>query len=118
MGFCPDCLQEGQKRRNFCKRHGWRDEQWWANFTRGIALEPLLPRPDRTVSTAMRRRILERDDYTCHYCGERKPVSQLEVDHILPHSRGGAGDESNLVTACRECNRDKSDMTPEEWRRP
>lgn len=61
----------------------------------------------------MRVFILERDNFTCVYCGEKnKP---LEVDHVMPRSRGGLDTETNLVCACITCNRSKSDKTPEEW---
>jgi hypothetical protein len=33
----------------------------------------------------------------------------LEVDHLIPRSKGGGDHESNLVTACRTCNSRKSD---------
>jgi 5-methylcytosine-specific restriction endonuclease McrA len=60
----------------------------------------------------VRLAVFERDDYTCRYCG----VSgvKLECDHIMPISRGGSNDRSNLVTACQSCNRKKRDKTPEE----
>jgi 5-methylcytosine-specific restriction endonuclease McrA len=44
--------------------------------------------------------ILERDDYTCHWCGE--PATTL--DHIQAVSRGGTDHPDNLVAACAECN--------------
>lgn len=62
----------------------------------------------------IRKQIFERDDYTCHYCGERG--KQLECDHVVPVSRGGSHDPDNLVTACKPCNQSKRDKTPEEWR--
>ena len=49
--------------------------------------------------------ILKRDNYTCAYCGKRGGI--LEIDHILPISRGGSDNKSNLVTSCRHCNRQK-----------
>ena len=35
----------------------------------------------------------------------------LEVDHINPESKGGKDDINNLITACFDCNRGKSDIT-------
>ena len=57
--------------------------------------------------------VFERDAYTCAYCGERGGI--LEVDHITPISKGGSNDLENLTTACRRCNRQKKDMTTEEY---
>lgn len=62
----------------------------------------------------LRRSVFERDDFTCTYCGERG--GRLECDHIVPHSRGGSDNLSNLTTACFACNRSKRDKTLEEWR--
>ena len=53
----------------------------------------------------IRRRIFARDDYTCRYCGKRGGA--LECDHVIPVVAGGDSDDSNLVTACRPCNRSK-----------
>ena len=49
----------------------------------------------------------------CAYCGDPAPTT---VDHVTPVSRGGTDDRSNLVPACRSCNMEKLDFTPEEWR--
>lgn len=63
---------------------------------------------------AVRSLIFTRDDYTCQYCGERG--KKLECDHVVPVSKGGSNDESNLVTACLPCNRSKRDKFLHEWR--
>ena len=47
--------------------------------------------------------ILQRDGYTCHYCG----AEATEVDHILPRIYGGDESDDNLVAACMKCNRSK-----------
>lgn len=57
--------------------------------------------------------VFERDNYTCQYCHVIGGI--LEVDHVIPISRGGTNELSNLVTACRRCNRQKKDKTPEEF---
>jgi 5-methylcytosine-specific restriction endonuclease McrA len=44
-------------------------------------------------------------------CGRRAgPSVKLEVDHIVPVSKGGTDDRWNLVPACRECNRSKGNQ--------
>jgi hypothetical protein len=58
---------------------------------------------------ADRFRILHRDKFSCRYCGSRPGSDLLEVDHLVPRSRGGSDNESNLVTACKTCNGRKSD---------
>lgn len=49
--------------------------------------------------------VLERDHYTCAYCGHEADT----VDHIIAKNNGGEDIASNLVAACRKCNGLKSD---------
>ena len=70
-------------------------------------------RPPRSVWWVLRQAVLERDDYTCVYCGRRG--GRLALDHLLPVSRGGTSELSNLVTACVACNSAKGASTPQEW---
>ena len=67
---------------------------------------------------AKRLRIYMRDKFRCQYCGEKKGVAELTLDHILPRSRGGDSSPVNIVTACVKCNTRKSDRTPDEARMP
>lgn len=53
--------------------------------------------------------ILERDHFTCRFCGKQAPETALEIDHVKPKSAGGSDDYANLVTACVDCNRGKGD---------
>lgn len=61
----------------------------------------------------LRKQVFQRDDYTCRYCGKRGGL--LEADHVIPFSKGGSDDISNLVTACRRCNRQKRDKSVAEF---
>jgi len=61
------------------------------------------------ISPKKRMDVLERDKFTCRYCGRSAPNVVLEVDHILPVLHGGTDDLSNLVTTCWECNNGKRD---------
>ena len=52
--------------------------------------------------------ILNRDNYTCQICGATvKDGAKLEIDHIIPYSKGGTNDENNLQVLCQQCNREK-----------
>jgi 5-methylcytosine-specific restriction endonuclease McrA len=55
-----------------------------------------------------------RDTHQCQYCGRRPPVRDLNIDHVMPRSRGGGDSWENLVTACRSCNLRKGWKTPDE----
>ena len=72
----------------------------------------------REASGMKRLRIYMRDKFRCQYCGEKKAVGDLTLDHILPRSRGGDNSPVNIVTACVACNNRKGDRTPAEARMP
>jgi len=62
------------------------------------------------MTSKLRQHIKERDDYTCKNCGNsthQEPNLLLEIDHIIPVSKGGCTEESNLQTLCWKCNRNK-----------
>ena len=62
------------------------------------------------VSPGLRYEILARDNHACQYCGATVATGAvLEVDHKQPASKGGQSIASNLITACRTCNRGKGD---------
>ncbi len=76
-----------------------------------------LLRYDRTPRVTVRltrRNLMFRDAHQCQYCGRRPPMRELNIDHVLPRSRGGEDTWENLVTACRVCNLRKGWKTPEE----
>lgn len=58
----------------------------------------------------LRRKILERDDYTCKRCGHKSgPYADddgrvLQAHHIHKRSEGGSDDPDNLITLCRPCH--------------
>lgn len=64
------------------------------------------------MTKKLRDEILQRDNFTCKQCGNsiyREPNLLLEVDHIIPVSRGGKTVKENLQTLCWKCNRSKGD---------
>lgn len=50
------------------------------------------------------RKLAERDGFKCAICNTTK---ELEIDHIIPFSKGGNDDLSNLQLLCRTCNAQK-----------
>ena len=62
------------------------------------------------MTSSLRLEILQRDRYTCKKCGasiQKEPNLLLEVDHIIPLSKGGLTTKDNLSTLCWRCNRSK-----------
>jgi 5-methylcytosine-specific restriction endonuclease McrA len=61
-----------------------------------------------------RRNIFLRDDHTCQYCGRKYDSKHLTCDHIVPRSRGGITEWTNIVTSCTRCNHKKGNKLPDE----
>lgn len=68
--------------------------------------------------------IYDKTDGYCRYCSMKlswRNYARIgrrgawEVDHGIPLSRGGSDSFRNLWPACIECNREKWDMTPDEY---
>lgn len=52
-----------------------------------------------------RENIFIRDSFSCQYCGE----DAESIDHIMPKSKGGSHEWSNVVACCKKCNLLKAD---------
>jgi len=61
----------------------------------------------------VREYLLEKFNRRCIYCGKEHVA--LEIEHIIPKSRGGSNRIDNLGIACHECNQRKDNMTAEEF---
>src|SRR5262249_14905681 len=64
---------------------------------------------DSPVTLEEGRKILERDDYACKYCGLDGRASfenalAMRVDFVIPRARKGKKDPNNLVACCTPCN--------------
>ncbi|HEY7725492.1 MAG TPA: HNH endonuclease [Anaeromyxobacteraceae bacterium] len=58
--------------------------------------------------------IYARDENTCQYCGRRFARGDLNLDHVVPRSRGGSTTWENVVCSCVGCNLRKGGRTPVE----
>jgi len=61
----------------------------------------------RSISQSTIIRVARRDNNTCQICGKILLDREIEIDHIIPFSRGGTSDEKNLRVTCLDCNRKK-----------
>jgi len=61
-----------------------------------------------------RKNIYEHYGYKCCYCGKKFSTKELNLDHVIPRSRGGKTDWLNVVTSCINCNLKKSNKLPKE----
>ncbi|OGP18685.1 MAG: HNH endonuclease [Deltaproteobacteria bacterium RIFCSPLOWO2_02_FULL_50_16] len=61
-----------------------------------------------------RHNIYLRDCSICQYCGKTQSRSELNLEHVIPKSRGGKTTWENVVTSCIPCNRRKGGHLLEE----
>ena len=87
-----------------------------------IDLQPIVAIQGRIIKgfspPLCNRTLFRRDDHRCLYCGQQYNRADLTRDHVLPSSRGGTDRWENVVAACKRCNGQKDDRTPEEARMP
>jgi len=73
---------------------------------------PKIVQERNKLTPVIREAVLARDNFTCCICGNSQysePNLLLEVDHIVPISKGGKTEPNNLQTLCWKCNRAKAD---------
>lgn len=70
-----------------------------------------LPRKEVRFSRA---NVFSRDHHTCQYCRRRFDRQELNIDHVIPRTRGGKTVWTNIVCCCIACNRAKGSRTPDE----
>ena len=58
---------------------------------------------------------LLRSSRFCHWCCVALTPETLEIDHVIPLSRGGHHVPDNLVSTCEHCNRSKGKKLVSEW---
>ena len=71
--------------------------------------------PPREVKFT-RNNIYKRDKNICQYCGKKFKTEELNIDHVVPLSRGGKHTWSNVVCSCISCNLRKGSKTLSEAR--
>lgn len=90
---------------------------------RGVSSEIRLPAVIRLTRFIRRRtpiikfsrqNLYIRDKRRCQYCGVSFEQKELTYDHVVPRSRGGQTEWTNVVTSCLPCNLRKGGRTPEE----
>ena len=67
--------------------------------------------------------VYSKTNFKCAYCGKQLDFSyngygtiKYAIDHIIPKSKGGSNDTSNLLAACRSCNSSKKAKSLEWYR--
>lgn len=66
------------------------------------------------VPPLSRRELFHRDGGLCLYCGNKLNFREMQIEHIMPRSKGGPHAWTNVVSACEPCNRHKDNRNPEQ----
>lgn len=128
---CPDCLR-GYSGTSVCTRckgtcstsgaevmefydHSLRDGRGHKHFVPAVIRNVKQVKQSFRKVNFSRTNVFKRDNFTCQYCGVQDgPGVILEIEHVVPRSKwNGAGSPTcwtNIVTACRPCNRKKADF--------
>lgn len=71
---------------------------------------------DEYIPDSLRYRLLKEAKGICALCGSTKEMRPLDIDHILPRSKGGKTVYENLQVLCSKCNRSKNNKDDEDFR--
>jgi len=69
----------------------------------------------RTIPRPVQFRVLKRENQICSVCGNSVQDGDIHFDHIIPFSKGGSSDESNIRLLCDRCNQNRSDRYEAEY---
>lgn len=75
-----------------------------------IILNKMVKPPSHRIVPLSRKALFSRDGHKCAFCGGDANT----IDHVTPRSKGGKNTWDNVVAACRPCNAEKADRTPEQ----
>jgi ATP adenylyltransferase len=84
---------------------------------RGIAIWDYRLLDTEPVSDSLRYQVLKDSGGHCCLCGVTLYERPLDVDHIIPRSRGGKTELANLQTLCSKCNRSKRNKDATDFRK-
>ena len=73
--------------------------------------------PRVRFSKEVRRKVHEKCNGHCAYCGQKITMSQMQIDHVHSLRKGGSNEMDNLLPSCRSCNFMKSTSTLEDFRK-
>lgn len=60
--------------------------------------------------------LLKKHGSKCFYCKQKFHIDNLEIDHIIPKSKGGENNINNYMLSCQKCNCSKGTQLLDEWR--
>ena len=83
---------------------------------RGISIWDYRLLDEDPISDSLRFQVLKAAEARCQLCGISAKKRPLDVDHIIPRSRGGKTEHANLQALCSKCNRSKKNQDQTDFR--
>ena len=71
---------------------------------------------NKIIPGSLRYEVLKKSKGKCELCGIDRKTRSLDVDHIIPRTKGGSNDISNLQALCYSCNRAKGNRDNTDFR--
>lgn len=68
----------------------------------------------RNIPLSVKFKVFRRDNQVCQQCGKNVAFDEINFDHIIPWSKGGSSDESNIRMLCEACNKKRGNNFEEE----
>lgn len=84
-----------------------------AKASDGKLAKIIIRKSTRHVDQTVTWNVFRRDGYRCQYCG--KDDVPLTIDHLVTWEDGGPTTETNLLSACRKCNRTRGNLAYKAW---
>lgn len=84
--------------------------------TRGLSIWDYRLLNQSPIPESLRYRILAESKGRCALCGATSKDRLLDVDHIIPRSKGGTNEYENLQVLCSKCNRSKGNKDDTDFR--
>lgn len=69
----------------------------------------------RNIPQVVKLKVFRRDNCVCQICGKNIPLDEINYDHLIPWSKGGSSDESNIRILCEYCNKKRSNNFESEY---
>lgn len=107
-GWCGDAFQTVHPRSRFCSKSCLKRSKRVARRGREAGAHG-------TYTWSEVVKLWIKFDKRCAYCRKATALNDIQAEHVVPLSKGGANNTTNLLPSCGPCNADKRDLLLHEW---
>lgn len=65
---------------------------------------------DKKRVIKIKQRVIQRDGAVCCFCDKELETSEITMEHIVPESKGGIFNATNLTVSCYKCNNTRGNL--------